>query len=173
MVTTRSLTLRTPRLVLQPMEEKDFDGMHALLTNQQIAKTFLLPDYPDVAAVQKTFARYMELSANPERFVYGIFLQDAIIGFLNQVEIVDQTIELGYVIHPDHHCKGYATEALAAAMEELFKMGYTTVKTGAFEDNAASIRVMQKCGMTLTEETEIIDSRGKNHLCIFYEKHPE
>ena len=71
MVTTRSLTLRTPRLVLQPMEEKDFDGMHALLTSQQIAKTFLLPDYPDVVAVRKTFARYMELSANPERFVYG------------------------------------------------------------------------------------------------------
>ena len=170
---TRSLTLRTPRLVLRPIDEADFDSMHRILTNSQIAKTFMLPDYPDIAAVRKTFDRYKALSADPERFVYGVSLEGTIIGFINQVEIVDQTIELGYVIHPDHHRKGYATETLGAAMGELFKLGYTTVKTGAFEENAASIRVMQKCGMTLTEETEFIDYRGKNHLCIYYEKHPE
>ena len=170
---TRSLTLHTPRLVLHPITEADFDGMCRILTNPQIAKTFMLPDYPDASAVRKAFERYKELSADPERFVYGISLNGAIIGFINQVEIAGQTIELGYVIHPDHHCKGYATETLLAAMAELFKLGYTTVKTGAFEENTASIRVMQKCGMTPTGETEIIGYRGKNHLCIYYEKHPE
>ncbi len=46
---------------------------------------------------------------------------------------------------------------------------FTVVKTGAFTENIASIRVMEKCGMRRFDETEEIEYRGKNHTCVYYE----
>lgn len=50
----------------------------------------------------------------------------------------------------------------------LFQMGYKQVITGAFEENIASRRVMEKCGMILTESEEKIEYRGKVHRCVYY-----
>jgi RimJ/RimL family protein N-acetyltransferase len=86
------------------------------------------------------------------------------------VEVEDGSIELGYVIHPDFQGKGYMTQALKLAMEELFHMQYRQVITGAFTENTASIRVMEKSGMTRMEKIDKIDYRGKVHTCIYYAK---
>ena len=88
----------------------------------------------------------------------------------DDVEITETSIELGYVIHPAHHNCGFATEALQACIQALHTMGFETVRTGAFEENPASIRVMEKSGMTRLAETEIIPYRGKDHLCVYFEK---
>jgi len=77
-------------------------------------------------------------------------------------------IELGYVIHPDFHSKGYATEALAAAIEDLFAKGFKEVMAGAFETNKSSCRVMEKCGMKLIDKEEDICYQGKLQHCIYY-----
>ena len=53
-------------------------------------------------------------------------------------------------------------------MSALFSEGFSAVKAGAFSENAASIRVMEKCGMTKTGETEQIEYRGKTHTCVYY-----
>ena len=42
------------------------------------------------------------------------------------------------------------------------------VYAGAFAENPASLRVMQKAGMTLMDKTEDLEYRGKTHHCIFY-----
>lgn len=49
-------------------------------------------------------------------------------------------------------------------------MGYTEVVAGAFSENIASRRVMEKCGMTLTEQEEDIEYRGKTHHCVYYKR---
>ena len=53
-------------------------------------------------------------------------------------------------------------------MEWLWRHGFRKVIAGAFEENRASLRVMEKCGMTLQPETEDIDYRGKIHRCVYY-----
>jgi RimJ/RimL family protein N-acetyltransferase len=93
-----------------------------------------------------------------------------LVGFLNDVEIENGAIELGYVIHPRFQGNGYATEALGIAIGELFHLGFQAVITGAFRQNAASIRVMEKNGMTRIEKTEPIEYRGKTHICVYYTK---
>lgn len=35
--------------------------------------------------------------------------------------------------------------------------------------NQASLRVMQKCGMSLTDHTDDIDYRGTHHVCRYCE----
>ena len=92
-----------------------------------------------------------------------------LIGFINDVEIDGDSIEIGYVIHPNHKNKGYASEVLAAAIKELFRIGYSCIRTGLFSDNNASRHVMEKCGMKLTSKTDEIEYRGKVHHCNYYE----
>ena len=149
------------------------DAAIRIFINDEVKQTYMLPVFPDREAAQKLFDRLRQLSLEKDRFVYGIYHGDALVGFLNDVVRKDTTIELGYVIHPDHKSRGYATEALCAAIEELFRIGYDVVKTGAFQENAASIRVMQKSGMTLTNETEELEYRGKIHTCVYYEMKKE
>jgi RimJ/RimL family protein N-acetyltransferase len=90
------------------------------------------------------------------------------VGFINDPEILDGTIELGWVVDPEYHNRGYATEAVTHAIKDLFTRGFDVVTAGAFEENPASIRVMQKSGMTLQDKTEELQYRGKTHHCIFY-----
>ena len=87
---------------------------------------------------------------------------------INDVEIENGTIEVGYVVHPDYWGRGHATAALKLAIRELFAKGYREITAGAFHQNPASLRVMEKAGMTKIDKTDEIQYRGKTHRCIYY-----
>ena len=158
---------------LRPIGENDRERMLDILTSNQVNKTYMLPDFEHREDALPLFGRLMAMSQDPAKYVRAIALEDGLIGFLNQVEVEDGSIELGYVIHPDFQGNGYMTQALDLAIEELFQMEYRQVITGAFTENAASIRVMEKSGMTRMEKIDEIDYRGKVHTCIYYAKKHE
>ena len=55
---------------------------------------------------------------------------------------------LGYLVDPEHHGRGYATEIARAGLDLAFgDLGLHRVTAGCFADNAASWRVMEKVGM--------------------------
>ena len=162
--------IHTERLTLRTIEDGDKAEMLAILTNEEIGKTFMLPVFEKTEDALPLFERLKALSATLTRFVYGICLQNKLIGFINDVELSDERAELGYVIHPDYKNQGYATETLAAAMDALFQAGLTVVETGAFKENPASMRVMEKCGMRRLDRTEQIEYRGTIHDCVYYQK---
>ena len=164
----RPQTLYTPRLCLHPLSPGDESAMVALLTNEEIAKTYMTPVFASQEEVVALFERFRLLSLDDQRLVYGIFLDERLIGFLNEVYREETAIELGYVIHPDYKGRGFAAEAFTVVIRALFCMGFRQIRAGAFEDNRASMRVMEKCGLTPTGETEIIPYRGENHRCICY-----
>ena len=159
----------TKRLTLRPIEETDFDNLIDIFFSEEVKKTFMLPDFSSREDALKLANRFRDLSRDNTRFVYGICLDNRLIGFVNDVFIGENLVELGYVISPSFKNNGYATEALSTCIKEIFESGFTTVKTGAFEENLASQRVMQKCGMALLDEQEQIEYRGKTHNCIYYQ----
>lgn len=162
--------INTERLCLHAISDKDANDVIEILTNDEVCKTYLVPVFISREDELKMFESLKQRSVSNEHFVYGIYLENNMIGFINDVEINGDEIELGYVIHPSQHNKGFATEVLAAVIQELFCMGYSVVKTGAFEENIASIRVMEKCSMVRLEQEEHIEYRGTVHRCIFFEK---
>ncbi len=162
-------SIQTERLCLQSIREQDKDAMVEMFFNNEIIQTYMIPEYKSREEAVKLFDHFKELSVSSEHFVYGIYLNDQIIGFINDVEIKEKEIEIGYVIHPKEKNKGYATEVLTNAIRELFSMGYTVVKAGVFEENTASMRVMEKSGMNRIQQEDIIEYRGKVHRCINYE----
>jgi RimJ/RimL family protein N-acetyltransferase len=160
-------------IALRPMTEADIPALQKMVMDPIITKTYMIPDYADPEAALPLCKRILELSHSQDHFVRGIYMNGQLVGFLNDTEMVDGTIELGYVIDSAFHGRGYMTQALKAAMEALFEKGFTQVKTGAFAENTASLRVMQKCGMTLLPYTDSIAYRGQTHLCIYYAKNKQ
>ena len=170
MIANKIPAIHTPRLTLRTITESDDARLIATLKNPEVGLTYMVPDLPTRADEERILARFVQLSADPRRFLYGIYREEELIGFLNDVETTEDSIELGLVIHPDHKGRGYATEALTAAMEVLFDMGYAVVKTGVFEENLASRRVMEKSGMTQIDLRDQLEYRGKTHTCVWFEK---
>ena len=155
-------------MTIRQLHENDKSIMLELLTNGEIKQTYILPDFERKEDALPLFRQLVQLSQDQAHFVRGICENEELIGFLNDVEITDDGIELGYVIHPLHWGKGHATEALNLAIEELFRLGYREVTAGAFEENSASIRVMEKAGMQRLDKIDELDYRGKTHRCVYY-----
>ena len=61
----------------------------------------------------------------------------------------DGSVEIGYGIEAAHRGRGYAVEAVGAAVAwALSQPGVTRVDAETEPDNAASQRVLEKCGFT-------------------------
>ncbi|MBQ8278473.1 MAG: GNAT family N-acetyltransferase [Roseburia sp.] len=162
--------IKTERLELKPLSDSDRDNMIEILTNNEIKKTYMLPDFETEEQAEKLFVRLKEGSQVDKVYQVGIFLNGEVIGFSNEVDRAGDKIELGYMLHPKHHNKGYGTEMLKAMIEEMFARGFSEVIAGAFEENPASMRVMEKSGMTKLDKTDEIEYRGVVHKCLYYSK---
>lgn len=160
--------IKTKRLELKAITDKDRDNVIALLTDDMVKQTYMVPDFETEEAVEKLFVRLKELSNSEAFYQVGIFLNGELIGIANEVEQQEKTIELGYAILPEYHNQGYGTEMLQALIAQMFLDGFETVMTGAFEENLASIRIMEKCGMQRIKRRDVIEYRGKMHTCVYY-----
>ena len=158
----------TERLEIKPMTMEDKEAVLDLLTNQIVGKTYMLPEYQNRAEAVPLFQRLVQLSGDESRYVAGVYLDDRFIGFMNDVEIKGRQIEMGYAFLPAYYNRGYATEAFRGAIDYLLHHGFETVVAGAFSQNAASLRVMEKCGMVKQDYTDELEYRGNTHTCIYY-----
>ncbi len=160
--------MESKNIILRQIALNDESQILDILTSDVVNQTYMLPDFTSHNDAIPLFHRLQELSQNKTRYVRGIYLNNQLIGFLNDVELENDSIELGYVIHPDFHGNGYMTQALKKAVSELRSMGFREVIAGAFEENIASIRVMEKAGMSRLDKTDFIEYRDKTHKCIYY-----
>lgn len=160
----------TKSLELKPLSDKDRNNVLEILTDNEVKKTYMIPDFETEEQVDNMFQRFQVLSLADNYYMAGVYLNDGLIGWINEVARENGKMELGYVIHPKHQNKGYATEMLKVMIEKLFQDGFSEIITGAFEENVASIRVMEKCGMERLNQTDEIEYRGVTHTCVYYSK---
>ncbi len=151
------------------LDESHESPLAELLTDPRVGETYLVPDFSDAESLAKTVRRIIEISHEPERYARGILADGELVGLINDVGIDGSSIELGYAILPRFQNRGCATDAVKAALKELRELGFTRVRAGAFETNLASLRVMEKSGMSRISFTEELEYRGVKHLCIYYE----
>lgn len=161
--------IKTKRLVIKEFIEEDLNDIAYILVNKEIAKTYMIPDFENQEQVNKLANRFIELSNGDKKFLNGVFLNNKVIGFVNEVDKCEDSIEIGYVIHPDYKNQGYATEMFEAVIQEMFNRGIKKVKAGFFSHNIASKRVMEKCGLKKVDFEEDIEYKGVIHHCIYYE----
>ena len=148
---------KTNRLEIRPFEPQDQENMIDLAMDSFVSRTYMFPDLASRQEGAELFARLMERSARDDRYVSAICLNGQCIGMINDVEVKDGSIEMGYALLPAFHNQGYCTEALKGAISYLLEQGFTQVVCGAFEENPASLRVMIKAGMTRIDYTDEVE----------------
>jgi RimJ/RimL family protein N-acetyltransferase len=166
----RPLQITTERLSFHELSNNDEQCLMGIFCDSKVRLTYMVPPLTTIEEKKELFEKIKLISKSTDRFIYGIYLNNELIGLVNEVDRYDNGIELGYVIHPDKQNQGYATEMLSCMISVIFSLGYSSVRTGAFENNIASIRVMEKSGMKKCDHTETIEYDGTIHNCVFYMK---
>lgn len=166
MIRDKTRLLSTERLTLHPFTEEDKESVVSLLLNPDIYRTYMIPELEDAEEAADFFHRLKEFSERPDFFMYGIYLKEKLIGWINECGNKDG-IEMGYVIDSAHRGHGYAPEALMAAAKELFALGEKRIVAGYFEGNNASRRVMEKCGFRPTDLVQEDEYRGEIRKCYY------
>ncbi len=85
----------------------------------------------------------------------------------------DSSIEIGYSIFQDHWGKGYASQAVALVVKELFSQNQIKcIRAWSAAENISSKRVLEKNGFVETEIREkAININGEQYNQVFYEKY--
>ena len=148
-------TVRTKRLTLVPMCMKYFDTACDYAMSAENAKLMVFLPKTDREEV-KSFILEAEKQwklEQPDICEFALLLGDKHIGGLTMYFEGDYTRgELGWIIHRDYWGKGYAVEA-AQGLIDFFakKMKLRRFIAHCDAENAASVRVMEKLGMSYVE----------------------
>ena len=152
---------------LRAFQESDWPRLAMLATSSEVNKTYMLPDFESPEKARPLFDRLMAMSKDETRYVRAMEENGEFVGFCNDVERNGDAVEIGYAMCPDIWGRGYCTAALKLAIADLFELGFSQVVAGAFVENPASLRVMEKAGMTPIDKVDEIEYRGSIHTCVY------
>lgn len=149
-------TLSTARLILRPFAPTDFDAVAAYWADGAVTR-FTRGGQP--LGRSEAWQRFLQHPGHWAMMGYGFWAVEEkstgrMIGEAGFIDLkrdyhpaVNGVPEIGWVIAPGAQGKGYATEAaLAAIAWGKDHFGRIRVLAAVAKENAASIRVAEKCG---------------------------
>jgi RimJ/RimL family protein N-acetyltransferase len=146
--------LETERLLLRSFQDGDFDDLFAIHSREDVARYLYWQPRTEeeVRAVlqKKIGSRAIRSEGDALALAVVVKATGKLVGDVSLVWVSAQhgLGEIGFLVHPDHHGLGYATEAarvvLGLAFEEL-KLHRVIGRLEA--RNTASARVLEKLGM--------------------------
>ena len=152
---------------LRAFMESDWPRAAMLMMSSEVNRTYMLPDFESEEKARPLFDRLVTMSKDDKRYVRAMEADGQFVGFCNDVERNGDSVEIGYAMCPDIWGRGYCTAALKLAIADLFELGFHQVVAGAFVENPASLRVMEKAGMTPIDKVDDIEYRGRIHKCVY------
>ena len=151
-------TLETKRLLIRPWREDDAADLYKYASDPDVGPA---AGWPPHQSIEESLTVIRDIFSNDA--TWAIELKDShevigCIGYYTQltsnIGIGEEDAEIGYWIGKPHWNKGYATEALRAMIDYCFNTkGFITLWADFFIGNAASGRVMEKCGFKDTGAT--------------------
>lgn len=146
--------IRTERLLLRPFVDSDFDACYDMFRREEVAR--YLPWEPrtreQVVEMLERVKTLTSFDGDARWIRLAVVLPESgsVIGDigLNGVNRERGEGELGFVIHPDHQRRGYATEASRAVLRMGFEeLGLHRIIARADPLNLGSVGVMERLGM--------------------------
>ncbi|NAS22805.1 GNAT family N-acetyltransferase [Herbidospora sp. NEAU-GS84] len=149
-----ALPIETSRLVMRLFTPDDLTALHSFYSRPDVAR-FLYWEPRDLVQVRTVLtdkAATAELTDEGQALCLAVTLRETgeLIGeallFWRSREHLQG--EVGYVFHPDHHGKGYATEATREMLRLGFEgLGLHRIVARCDGRNTASTKVMERLGM--------------------------
>jgi RimJ/RimL family protein N-acetyltransferase len=148
------LPLETDRLLLRPFAPSDFEALHAILSREDVS-TYLYWGPQSEEEVQDRLAtmigfRSIEQPGDTLRLAILLKANGRVIGdvVLHWHDNQHRQGYVGFIVHPDHQGKGYATEATRPLLRVAFEdLGLHRVTGHLDPRNSASAAVLEKLGM--------------------------
>ena len=135
------MIIETERLAIHTMSEDEMRSLIEKQTDKELIKAYseMLQESLDHRDAWEWYATWaIELKA-------GTHIGDLCFKGLNE----DGSVEIGYGIIEENQGKGYATEAVEAAVAwALDQPGVHQVEAETEQDNKKSQRVLEKCGFS-------------------------
>ncbi|HEX6698404.1 MAG TPA: GNAT family N-acetyltransferase [Solirubrobacteraceae bacterium] len=146
--------LETERLLLRPFAAGDLDALLAIQSRDDVTR-YLYWDPRTAAEVREVLDRKIRstaIVAEGDNLSLAAVLREngELIGdcSLRWLSAEHRQAEIGFIFHPDHHGRGYATEAAAALLALAFENLRVHRVIGRLEArNTASARVLERLGM--------------------------
>lgn len=156
---------RTPRLLLRPLWPEDADTLALLVGDWDVASRVARVPFPYRLGDARQFIA--AVGGNPSLPVFGIQAHGLpaapLIGCIGFEPGAAGAHDLGYWIGTRWWGRGFATEAVTAALEIAFLgLGLPRLDAAHFEDNPASARVLAKVGFVPAGHTAVFSrARGR------------
>jgi RimJ/RimL family protein N-acetyltransferase len=143
---------RTARLVLRPPRLSDAERLFALFANWDVVRWLSAPPWPYTLEDAREFIATRS-RPDPDFITAAITLDDELIGAIDAIIKPASAIQrergycLGYWLGQPYWGHGYMSEAARGFIAHVFAMiADDTLYSGAFTDNAASLRIQDKLG---------------------------
>ena len=166
--------LHTTRLLLRPWKITDAEALYAQAHNPIIGK---MCGWLPHKSVEESREIIEVVLSKPHSFAICLANNIPIgsIGLLLQGEsnlpVSENEAEIGYWLGEDFWGKGYVTEATLRVLQYAFEqLHLTQLWAGAYEENIASQRVLEKCGFRYhyTLEDFLLPLIGERHTSLIY-----
>lgn len=135
----------TERLVLRRARAGDLEAMHAVLSDPVAMRYWSSLPHKDVEVTREWILNMAAPPRDQRDFI--IELDGKAVGKAGCYELP----EIGYILHPEHWGRGYASEALAAVIPHIFARFDVPALTADIDPrNTASIRLLERLGFERT-----------------------
>jgi RimJ/RimL family protein N-acetyltransferase len=164
------VTLKDKNITLDKVTMEDAYDYYLIASNKNITTSFMLDEVENLEEAKSEIEEIINNYTDEEYYYFAIRLDNKLIGVMKTYE--SDYLELGYAINEDYWNNGYATIALNLVTNYFLNMNrIKKIILGAFSDNYASIRVMEKCGYTfLGIKKDEFFYKGKSRDICYFEK---
>ncbi|RWZ54727.1 N-acetyltransferase [Halobacillus fulvus] len=145
------MQLETDRLVLKPYDISQAGRVQQLAGEEDVARTTFVPHPYPLETAKEWISSHKEWIESKQAYPLAMMRKEdgELVGTMTlRVSEKHQKGELAYWVGKPYWGQGYATEAAQKIVEFGFEtLNLHRIWAGAFPENPASTRVMQKCGL--------------------------
>jgi ribosomal-protein-alanine N-acetyltransferase len=165
------MEILTERLKLREITRDDFQAVHEYANDPMTVR--YMPFGPNTEEETQEFInRNLRRQLEKPRTDYGLGIilkrEDRLIGACGMHDVTEIQASIGYILNRGYWGHGYATEAAKALVAHLFdELGVHRVYASCDPDNHASVRVLEKVGMSLEgrlRENMVIHEKYRDSL---------
>ena len=156
MVKNRSMAIRTERLSLRPVEPTDLDAWADFLADPDALRLVHFPEPHDRELAARLLGRTIE-RADGAKAMYAVNVRETgetagFVGYSPRELAWGHELELGWLLLPRFHGRGYATEAARTIRSLVRERVISLIRI----ENAPSINVARKLGMRLERDIKFV-----------------
>lgn len=159
--------LKTERLTLRPMQTGDAYDMYEYACREDVTEYLLWPPHSSVGYTREYLTYIEKRYASGDFYDWAITLSESgkmigTVGF-TKIDAPNNSAEIGYVLNPLYHRRGYGYEAAKKIVEFGFsELELHRIEARFMQGNTASEALMKKLGMTFEGyRRDLLKVKGK------------